>query len=149
MKKALFFSVFAAVLLFSCQRENSSTVTTSGLDNLPVSSRGPCMDINIDGGDGLGLCGVPAGAGTTQCDLCGTLSNDIIIVGASAVYTLDGNDAFALYNFDPVNDVTVRVYFNCDATAVNILVPADSKVFYKIDVDANGCCFAVPNPGPC
>lgn len=148
MKKALFFSVFATLLLFSCQRENTPSVSAPGFGNQPVGSRGPCMDINIDGGNGLGLCGVPAGFGTTQCDLCGTLSNDIIIVGSPATITLDGNDAFALYNFGNV-DVTVTVTFNCDFTAVNILVPANDKVFYKIDVDANGCCFATPNPGPC
>ena len=145
MKKALFLFAFAT-LLFSCQRDNTLTVTTSEFDNSKTSSRGPCDDITIQNGDGLGLCGVAVG--TSDCDLCGSLSRDIAIVGSPATYTLDGQGAFVLYNFG-TTDVTVTVFFNCAGTAVNILVPADSKVFYKIDVDNQGCCFATPNSGPC
>ncbi|MCE7922504.1 MAG: hypothetical protein DYG98_05585 [Haliscomenobacteraceae bacterium CHB4] len=151
MKKTIFFSAFGALLLlfcmFSCQRENTFAPAVSNQENQQVTGRSHCDDINIVGGNGLGLCGVPAGPGTSSCDLCSSLSNDITIVGSPAVYTLDGQDRFVLYNFGSTN-VTVTVYFNCDATAVNITVPADSKVFCEILDDANGCCYASVLP-PC
>lgn len=151
MKKAHFSNAFAALLLlctvFSCQRENTVTVSDPSSENQQVTGRSHCDNIIIEGGDGLGLCGVSQWISASQCDLCGPLSNDLTIVGNAAMYALDGQDKFALYNYGST-DVTVRVYFNCDVTAVYITVPADSKVFCDILDDANGCCYASVLP-PC
>lgn len=145
MKKTLFFGTLLLLLFASsCQKENTSASKLAPAPgNQQLNNRGP-NDITIIDGDGLGLCGVAVG--DSDCDLCtGVLSRDIIITGSPAVYTLDGQGFFVLYNFGS-NDVTVTVFFNCPGTAVEIKVPADTKVLCRIDIDPFGCCSAVEIP---
>ena len=148
MKKTIFFgAVLLMIAVSSCQRETTvPTLPDSGQStNLQqVSDRGPCDNISISGGNGLGICGLALGTGS--CDLCtGIPSNDAVISGNSVSYTLDGQGFFMLYNFG-VNPVTVTVSFNCDFQAVNLTIPGNSKALYKIDTDPFGCCYPVPVP---